>query len=202
MSNMSNVPNLDFTDTTIERVQHFIKQQESRGVSALRIAGNAAKPKLWLVKDSDLMDGDIKFQVADFDVFIDPTSAEALDGMVVDFVQDVMQAGFRLFYPSPTWDDDPIAQKVQDVIDKEINPGVASHGGRVSLMKRIDDTVHIALGGGCQGCGAADVNLKQVIEVAIKKAAPEIKYVFDVTDHASGENPYYTKDDMGGQSAL
>jgi len=125
MSTESNVPNLKFTDMTIERVQHFIKQQESRGVSALRIAGNAAKPKLWLVKDDDLMDGDIKFQVADFDVFIDPTSAQSLDGMVVDFVQDVMQAGFKLYYPSPTWDDDPIAQKVQDVIDQEINPGVA-----------------------------------------------------------------------------
>jgi Fe/S biogenesis protein NfuA len=116
-----------------------------------------------------------------------------LEGATVDFVEGVMQSGFRVFVPSPTWDD-PIAQKVQDVLDLEVNPGVAGHGGSVSLVKVAGDVAVIELHGGCQGCGAADVTLKQGIERMIKAAVPEIRAVQDATDHAAGENPYYRPD--------
>ena len=85
-----------------------------------------------------------------------------------------------------------LATKVQELIDSTINPAVAGHGGFVQLMEVKDNRVYIQMGGGCQGCGAADVTLKAGIERLIKEEIPEIEEVLDATDHASGTNPYYT----------
>jgi Fe/S biogenesis protein NfuA len=190
---------LTFTDTAKERVARFLALQQAQGVSALRVAGDRREQKLWLVKPEDRRPDDHTFYVEGdegFEVFVDPRSAEQLAGATVDFVEDVMQSGFRVFYPSPTWDD-PVAQRVQEVLDRTINPGVASHGGHVSLAKVEGDAAYVLLGGGCQGCGAADITLRQGIEEAICSAVPEIKRVLDATDHASGTNPYYAPSESG-----
>jgi Fe/S biogenesis protein NfuA len=81
--------------------------------------------------------------------------------------------------------------KVQDLIDNMINPAVAGHGGFVPLVDVKGKKVYLQMGGGCQGCGAADVTLKQGIERLIREELPEVEEVLDTTDHASGENPYY-----------
>ena len=85
----------------------------------------------------------------------------------------------------------PIVDRIQQVLEEQINPAVASHGGLVSLIDVKENVVYVELGGGCQGCGMANVTLKQGIEVAIKEAVPEITEVYDVTEHADGTNPYY-----------
>src|SRR5262249_10842326 len=85
-----------------------------------------------------------------------------------------------------------IRQRVQRVLDTEINPAVAAHGGVIGLIDVQDNIVYIQMGGGCQGCGMADVTLKQGIETAIRQAVPEVGDILDVTDHAAGRNPYYT----------
>ena len=82
--------------------------------------------------------------------------------------------------------------RVQDLIDNMINPAVAGPGGFVELLDVKDSKVYLQMGGGCQGCGAADVTLKSGIERLIKEEIPEIDEVLDATDHASGANPYYT----------
>jgi len=82
--------------------------------------------------------------------------------------------------------------RVQDLIDTMINPAVAGHGGYVELIDVQDKRVYLQMGGGCQGCGAADVTLKSGIERLIKEELPEIEEVLDTTDHSSGTNPYYT----------
>jgi Fe/S biogenesis protein NfuA len=82
--------------------------------------------------------------------------------------------------------------KVQELIDTMINPAVAGHGGFVELVDVQENRVYLQMGGGCQGCGAADVTLKQGIERLIKDELPEVVEVLDATDHASGSNPYYT----------
>ena len=81
--------------------------------------------------------------------------------------------------------------KVQELIDNMINPAVAGHGGFVDLIDVKDNKVYLQMGGGCQGCGAADVTLKSGIERLIKEELPEVEEVLDTTDHASGANPYY-----------
>jgi Fe-S cluster biogenesis protein NfuA len=84
-----------------------------------------------------------------------------------------------------------IRAKVQQVLDTEINPGVASHGGVVHLLEVRENNVFVQLGGGCQGCGMANVTLRQGVETAIRKAVPEVGAIYDSTDHAAGRNPYY-----------
>ena len=82
--------------------------------------------------------------------------------------------------------------RVQELIDTMINPAVSGHGGYVELIDVQENRVYLQMGGGCQGCGAADVTLKAGIERLIKEELPEIVEVLDTTDHASGSNPYYT----------
>jgi NFU1 iron-sulfur cluster scaffold homolog, mitochondrial len=83
-------------------------------------------------------------------------------------------------------------EQVQQFLEAKINPMVASHGGFVELIDVQDNNVYIRMGGGCQGCGAADVTLKMGIERMMKEDMPQIMDVLDTTDHASGRNPYYT----------
>lgn len=94
------------------------------------------------------------------------------------------------------WDNVPsseeIRERVQQVLDTEINPSVAAHGGVVGVIDVQDNRVFIQMGGGCQGCGQADVTLKLGIENAIRAAVPGVGDILDVTDHAAGRNPYYT----------
>jgi Fe-S cluster biogenesis protein NfuA len=84
-----------------------------------------------------------------------------------------------------------LREKVQQVLDEQINPGVASHGGWVELLDVQNDTVFLRMGGGCQGCGAADVTLKMGIERLIREQVPQVREILDTTDHAAGQNPFY-----------
>ncbi len=84
-----------------------------------------------------------------------------------------------------------IAETIINVLADEINPSIASHGGRADLVGVNGNTAFLKLSGGCQGCGMASVTLSQGIEVAIREAVPEITNIVDVTDHLSGTNPYY-----------
>ena len=88
-------------------------------------------------------------------------------------------------------DADALKKRVQSVLDQEINPAVAAHGGWVELIDVKRNEVFIRMGGGCQGCGMADVTLKQGVEKSIRQAIPEVGAIMDTTDHGSGRNPYY-----------
>ncbi len=87
--------------------------------------------------------------------------------------------------------DTDVARRVTAVLDRDVNPSIASHGGHAELAGIEGATAYLRLGGGCQGCGMATVTLSQGIEVAITQAVSEIDQVVDVTDHASGTNPYF-----------
>ena len=84
-----------------------------------------------------------------------------------------------------------VAERVVEVVNTMINPSIASHGGRAEVVAVEEGTVYVRLGGGCQGCGMASVTLSQGIESTLRQVVPEIEKVIDVTDHASGGNPYY-----------
>jgi len=130
----------------------------------------------------------------EFKVYIDSQSVPLAEGATVDYVSGLNESGFKITNaktaaaPNPTG---PVAEKIQQIIDSKVNPGVATHGGHVSLVDVKEDIAYLRFGGGCQGCGMVDVTLKQGVEVMLKEAVPELKGVMDVTDHAGGENPYY-----------
>ncbi len=87
--------------------------------------------------------------------------------------------------------DEALRDRVQSLLDIEVNPSVASHGGYIEIIDVKDAKAFIKMSGGCQGCGAADVTLKQGVEKIILEKVPEVVAVLDTTDHASGSNPYY-----------
>lgn len=87
--------------------------------------------------------------------------------------------------------EEEIRSKVKELLDTQINPAVASHGGFVDLIDVKKNNVYLQLGGGCQGCGMANVTLRQGIEKMIRQFIPQVGSILDVTDHASGTNPYY-----------
>lgn len=85
----------------------------------------------------------------------------------------------------------PLAERVQHVLSEQVNPSIAAHGGAAELVSVDADIAYLRLSGGCQGCGMAQVTLKSGIERILLESVPELSEVVDVTDHASGENPYY-----------
>ena len=91
--------------------------------------------------------------------------------------------------------------EIQQVLDMNVNPSVAMHGGFVSLKEFKDGVAYVVLGGGCQGCGMAKVTLSQGIDIMIKEGVPEVSEVIDATDHDMGTNPFY-QPSAGGKSPL
>jgi Fe-S cluster biogenesis protein NfuA len=93
--------------------------------------------------------------------------------------------------PAGAVDDDALYERVARLFDEQVNPMVARHGGRVELIDVQDAVVMLRMGGGCQGCGMADVTLRQGIEGILAQHIPEVRGIVDVTDHTSGANPYF-----------
>ncbi len=88
--------------------------------------------------------------------------------------------------------DSELKTKIQEILDKEINPAVAQHEGYIDLIDVKNNVVYIKMGGGCHGCGMSKVTLKQGVERSLREKIPQVGEILDVTDHASGKNPYYT----------
>lgn len=135
-------------------------------------------------------DDDLVVDLDGLSVAVDPASAADLAGAKIDLDPAVTGGGLRIDNPNEGWQD-PVARAVQEVIDRQINPGVGSHGGVVTLVDVKDGTAFLRFGGGCQGCSAVDVTLKQGVETAIRAAVPAIMAIVDATDHEAGANPYY-----------
>ena len=114
-----------------------------------------------------------------------------VENMLRHYVPEVVGvADWRDALPKPGLDT-PEAAAILSILETSINPSVAGHGGHISLIDIDGARAYIRMEGGCQGCGMADVTLKQGVQVEIQKVAPAIREVLDVTDHAGGTNPYY-----------
>jgi Fe/S biogenesis protein NfuA len=189
---------ITFTETARKKVREYMDMAEndSAGVriTAHRQGRHQFRYEMALVADGETSEDDAVVDQEVFKVFLAPQSAEWLEGATVDFVSEVTGAGFVFQNPQAEvqWDD-PLAQRVQKVIDERIAPSIAGHGGWVELLEVEGDAAIIEFGGGCQGCGMSQVTLKEGIEAAILAEIPEIKRVLDNTDHESGTNPYYTR---------
>ena len=188
-------PLLTVTETAQEKIQAVIETEEVE-VEGLRISiqgrtATAFQYSLGLATEAQ--EGDLVVACEHFNVLVDAESAPDLEGAVIDYVDDLNSSGFNIENPNtPTWDN-PKAQEVQKLIDERINPAVAAHGGQIELLNVSDDAIYIHMGGGCQGCGMANVTLKHGIEAMIQEVFPEIKHVIDTTDHDAGDNPYYSQ---------
>ena len=134
-------------------------------------------------------------------VVVPEHDVEKVRGATVEWSGDLFAGGLRLSglaSPSPAIGggegadlSGDVAQRVIQVLEQQVNPAIAAHGGRADLVAVEEGSAYLRLSGGCQGCGMATVTLGQGIEVAIKDNVPEVRQVVDVTDHASGTNPYF-----------
>ena len=140
-------------------------------------------------------------------IVIPETSFEQVRGALVEWFDDPFggSGGLRLQNPNkppaslspavgtraPADLSGDVPQRVMQILERQINPSIAAHGGRADLVAVEDGAAYLRLSGGCQGCGMASVTLSQGIEVAITQAVPEVTRVVDVTDHAAGRNPYF-----------
>jgi Fe/S biogenesis protein NfuA len=139
---------------------------------------------------------ELEFNYDEFKLYVPAGSEQWLEKAKIDFEES--NAGGQLTIKAPgikgtkPKDSAELAEKVAWVLEAEINPGLASHGGMVSL-EQITDKYEVILrfGGGCHGCGMANVTLQEGIDKTLKEYFPEITAVIDATDHASGDNPYY-----------
>lgn len=188
---------LTITEAAEKKIAELVTESE-KPIKGLRIGARLdgaqqVDYKLAFVSDEQIDDEDEIIAFDSFDVYIDSDSGDLLAEAKVDYVDGLMGAGFKIERPRkmPAHLSGPMAEAVHRVIETQINPGVASHGGVVTLVDIKDATVVVQLGGGCQGCGQADVTLKEGIVRMIKEAVPEVLEVVDATDHDSGENPYY-----------
>lgn len=195
-----------FTEAAVRKVVEFAENHEAAQGKHLRmfvqgVQGRKGPDFEYGFTFDDPMDADERLDQGEITVLVDSFSFEYVKGLEVDFVDDLEGSGFVVndLRDKFKWRDNPIAAKVQQVIDEQINPGVATHGGVVELLDVVDGTVYVKMGGGCQGCGMADVTLKQGIERILKERVPEVEEILDTTDHAAGDNPFFQPSKgMGG----
>lgn len=191
------------TEVARRKILDLLAQEPRKGLG-LRFAIDGRGPggyryRLGFVGPEDRRPDDTVFDAGGFPMYVDAASAPRLKGSSIDYVETLQESGFKIDNPNPAWDD-PKARAVQEVIDRDINPAVASHGGHVVLLDVKDDVVYVEMLGGCQGCGMANVTLRQGIETRIIESVPGIRQVVDATNHARGTNPYYATET--GRSAL
>lgn len=131
-----------------------------------------------------------------FTAYIDAISQPFLEDALVYYATDRMGGQLTIKAPNAKVpmvnEDSPLNERVDYYLQTEINPGLASHGGMVSLVDIVDDNVAVLrFGGGCQGCGQVDLTLKDGVERTLLERIPELTAVRDVTDHTNRENAYY-----------
>ena len=144
-------------------------------------------------------EADLHYTQGDLPVLVPGDSVDALTGATLDLQSDGT-GGLVLRNPNRP---DPlagveldltgtVAEKVQQLLDQQINPSLAAHGGYAELKGVEEPKVYVTMGGGCQGCAVSAMTLREGIASTITSAIEEITEVVDVTDHTAGENPYYS----------
>jgi Fe/S biogenesis protein NfuA len=191
---------ISFTDEARKHVLAFLEEED--GSLAVRIRLLDSSPlapcyDLALIEQSEREAGDRILDLSGFEVVVDPESAELLEGARVDWVDDIQGSGFKIENPNirPIGGEPaagPLADRVRQAIDLQINPAIASHGGSVSLVDVRDRVVYLEMQGGCQGCGMAAATLAQGIRRILMETVPEVEDIVDVTNHAAGTDPYFS----------
>jgi Fe/S biogenesis protein NfuA len=206
---ISGVPVLRVTDAALAKVLELRAGETEAESLALwvevsGVSGDSYSYDMYFQAAADARPADWSSDRDGLAVVVPADSVDRLSGSILDLSRDVNQGSMiiqnpnqpappgspRIDGPAPDLSGD-VAQRVVQVLDQQVNPAIAAHGGRADLVAIEDEVAYLRLSGGCAGCGLAAVTLSQGIEVAIFDAVPEITRVVDVTDHAAGTNPYF-----------
>lgn len=198
---------IQISDTAQRYFRKLIEREAVPGMgvrlSAMEPGTPRADARLEFAEPSDLLGDEWAVDCDGFTLYVAATSVAWLDGAEIDYVTQSAGAQ-QLTIKAPKikgeapGDAASIVERVHWVIENEINPQLASHGGRVAVQEvSADGVVLLRFGGGCHGCGMADVTLKQGIEKTLMGRVPGITAVRDATDHETGQAPYIPRDGAG-----
>lgn len=191
---------LSITESAQEYLTELLKKQECEGIAVRVFILDAGTPKaetcISFCRPGEEKEDDELKQYEGFKTFMELHSIPFLEEAVVDFAKDSMGGQLTIKAPNSRLpkisEDSPIEDRVNYILYNEVNPGLASHGGHVSLEEIFEENVAVLrFGGGCQGCGMVDVTLKDGVEKTLLEQVPQLKEVRDVTDHSVKENAYY-----------
>lgn len=192
---------ITITEVAQAHFRKLLAEHEEEGTNIRVFVSNPGTPKaecgVSYCPDSAVERDDVTLSYEGFFAYIDAKSAPYLEEALIDYKTDEMGGQLTLKAPNAkarkVADDAPIAERVQYLVEAEINPQLANHGGHCTLIEVTDKGEAIfQFGGGCQGCGMIDVTLKDGIEQSLLEKFPgEITGVKDITEHTEGDNPYY-----------
>lgn len=196
---------LEVTEAAIEKVLEVRDAEEEPETLGLRVrivgvSGPEFAYDLSFESLTDAEEDELVYDVGEgLTIMVPGDSIINLTGATLDLPSNPMQGGLVIRNPNRPnpLDGQDIeltgepGEKLQQLLDRHINPSLAAHGGYAELVKMDDTEAHILMGGGCQGCAMSAATLRQGIEVMIAEAIPEITKIIDVTDHEAGENPFF-----------
>lgn len=188
-----------FTDGAKAHVAAFLAEESEPLAVRIEVLDSsplAPQYDLALIEESERESGDQVYEQGGFEVVVPQSSADLLRGATVDWVESMQGSGFKVENPNivPIGEglaEGPLADRVKQVIEMQVNPAIASHGGSVTLVEVREDVVYLEMMGGCQGCGMAAVTLAQGIRRIIMENVTDVRDIVDVTNHDAGANPYY-----------
>ena len=192
--------NVDITDSAQGYLKELLSKQTDEGVGIRMFVANPGTPRaetcIAYCKPGENQDDDVELSLAGFTAYFELKSIPYLDEAKVDYSPDKMGGQLTIRAPNskmPKVDENSsLEDKVNYVLYNEVNPGLASHGGNVSLVEITEDNYAVLqFGGGCQGCSAVDMTLKQGVEKTLVERLPEISGVRDMTDHSDKSQAYY-----------
>ena len=191
---------MTLTDKALEVVRTYMDQSDGEH-TALRVAvsgGSEANPdfELTLVGADEIRAGEVELDSSGLTIVVNEAMAPRLEDATVDFVERDNESGFEVLLvarvaATPAAATGPLAEQVREVLESQINPAIASHGGAINLVDVKDTEIYLEMSGGCQGCAMSRMTLRQGVERMVRQAVPEITVIHDVTDHASGKNPFF-----------
>lgn len=191
---------ITITDAAHDYLAELLSKQDTPGIGIRIFITQPGTPYaetcIAYCKPGEQKPEDNAVGLASFTAWIDGVSEPFLEDAVVDYATDRMGGQLTIKAPNAKVpmvnEDSPLNERIIYYLQTEINPGLASHGGQVSLVDVVDEGIAVLqFGGGCQGCGQADYTLKEGIEKTLLERIPELKGVRDVTDHSNRENAYY-----------
>jgi len=191
---------ITLTDKALEVVRSHIDQCEEE-FTALRIGiagGTPLSPdfELTLIGPEEIRKSERKVDADGLTLVVEGEWVPRLHGATVDFVERVNESGFEVTLTSSTTaqeklSDGPLAERVREVLNIQINPAIASHGGEIILVDVKGTEIYLEMSGGCQGCAMSQMILRQGVEKMVRQSVPEVSVIHDITDHSSGENPFF-----------
>lgn len=191
---------IHFTEAAQTYLAELLSKQDTTGVGIRVFITQPGTPYaetcIAYCKPGEEKAEDLLISLAAFPVWLDAVSEPFLEDAVVDYATDRMGGQLTIKAPNAKVpmvnEDSPLNDRINYLLQTEINPSLASHGGEIKLIDVVEGGIAVLqFGGGCQGCGMADVTLKEGVEKTLVARIPEITGVRDVTDHSVTENAYY-----------